>query len=591
MDDAGKIARANALAMAGRCDEAAEVLAELLRREPRHISVHYALAQVRIKQGHKDWAESLLHRARWLEQVLSVETGDEDFQHDEESTDLAYAQALETEIQAIAEEFDEWEYDHPNPKPELLTITPEDEISSVATEAVSVCQPVQEPEPEPEPESIPEPVTLPLQEELCFEPEPVERPLLSLGSKRSANGEGNHADDTPDGPTIIWKGRRHAVQHETEAHNGARGGEGVIAHLPVESSVCHERLGGVDVVEPDPLPGDDEVMMDLFTHLDMLHGSTTDLDSEPDDWQDEDGLFDTESEPQLQDEDCRQVHDTQPEDTFFWPDIEVDFSDLDDEEAEYVAEDAGPGNEPTLPGISERVELWRRTEQLVLELLRQSDRLDNLSRAGHELRILTRVLLEGAAGASRPGISVSIRSRHLGKMLTRNVSVDDIAAAHACRQAWAENPELHLDLGGFVRGERWARKEEVRHLFPWSMALRMAELFRTTEIEEFSYIFASMYERWSDKRSLQRQFPIFRLYVHFRLRSAGLELDRFPLGVFDEPDGIDFIERWEDDPVEGTTFRQVLESYDLLPDLHRTLLDLPMLKRNDEGDANDAQWC
>lgn len=574
------ISRANRLSLEGLHDESATLLAELLRREPRNIQAHYALAQVRIKQGRKDWAESLLRRVRWLEDVLSGETDSDGFLRDDENSDLAYAQAVESEIMTVAREFDEWEHDHPKLEIGKPAISLSPDISAVSVGAETICQPAQEAKPEPE--STIEPETMLLQEELDSEPELLERPLLSLSSKRSGNEEGGDVDDTPDGPTIIWKGRRHAAQHEADAHGGAWEDEGIIAHPPVEPTVRHERLDESDSYMPDQEPGDEEDMTDLFSHLDMLHGSIADLEAEPEDWQEVDSELDI--------EDLRQNDNVQPEEAFAWSEVEVDFSDLDDEEAEYVDEDAKSGKEPTLPGIPERIELWRRTEQLALELLRQTDMLDN-PRARHELRILSRVLLEGAAGTSRPDISVNIRSRHLGKILVNDVSVDEIAAAHACRQAWAENPELHIDLGGFIRGEGWARKEEVRHLFPWSMALRMAELFRATEIEEFRYIFASMHERWSDKRSLQRQFPLFRLYVHFRLRPAGLELDRFPLGVFDEPEGVDFVERWEDDPVEGVTFRQALVSNNLLPDLNRTFLDLPVLKRNEEGDANDAQWC
>jgi hypothetical protein len=586
MGNADKIASANVLAQRGQYEEAAELLAELLRREPRNIQAHYALAQVRIKQGHKDWADSLLRRAGWLEQVLTRDTESVGFLQGAENSDLAYAQAVESEILTVAREFDEWEHDHPNPEPGQTAFNLEDGVSALLTD--SACQPAEEAESESNPTT--EAVTLPLREEQDNGPDLAERPMLSLSSNRSWSEEGDHAEGTPNGPTIIWKGRRHAAQHEAEAVSGAGEDEGVIVHPATESAVCHESLGGSDAVIPDQ-EADDEDMADLFSFLDLLHGRHTDLEDEPEVWQEEDSEFGTEGEPLLPDEERRQVYDTQSEDAFSWSDIEVDFSEIDDEEAAYVADDAETGTEPNLPGIPERIELWRRTEQLVLELLRETGRLDNPSRARYELSILTRVLLEGAVGASRPDISVNIRSRHLRKMLVKDVSVDDIAAAHACRQAWAENPELHIDLGGFVRGEGWARKEEVRHLFPWSMALRMAELFRATEIEEFRYIFASMYERWSDKRSLQRQFPLFRLYVHFRLRPAGLELDRFPLGVFDEPEGVDLVERWEDDPVQGVTFRQALESYGLMPDLYRTFLDLPVLKRNEEGDANNAQWC
>lgn len=530
MNPAKQVIEAQHLLEQGLHEAAVDLLAEVLKEFPQDINAHRALARVRFAQGHRDWGYTLLRRASYLEQATAVPASTPGIDRaDDDDPDVVFAEQTERALLEDAEEFLEWEHDAPGFA---------DEMSRADRSRPSALDNTND--------------------------QPVrERPTLTLTlGDRATRPE--RASTT--GPSIIWKGRpRHTPPPATAPSDAAISITGAIelAPEPVEEALAD---AGPPEQALQPAPRDTE-LSEPTSASDDDWGVDSGLDvwsnaAQDDVAVDDSGWDEPDDEP---------FEDSLPHDEgdFDWAEVDVSF-DEEDEDDDFAAVTA---DELDAPAIAGRVELWRRAEQIALGLLRDAGRLDSRDRARMELHILTRILLEGAAGARRPEISIKVRADRLKQLLQTDVPIDDIAAAHACRQAWAENPDFHIDLGGHQRGDGWTRKEEVRHLLSWGCALNMVHVFGATEADEFQYILYSMFDRWSSSRSLRRQFPIFRRYVYYRLISTGDDLDDQPHWIFDDPDEPAFIERWEDDPVRRVTFRRGLAAHGLLPPYRRTALD------------------
>lgn len=541
--------------------DAARVLSDFLRNNPTDIRAHRELAKVRFAQGQTDWGQSLLRRARWLEdQARSLQpapSADEPF-----DPDLEWADMVESSLMAEAEEFSVWEHDAPP--------VPKGGISGNWQSPRDVEERESPVTPQASDTGLDANTDAPAEQSDSSAPQP----LLSLGKRADdeANSERPQEGEKL-GPVIVWKGRRRVgitKPPPSDENDVTPAAIDIPPSLEVETSESES----FDAIEGD---ADDEIEYAVFTNAndgagddDYNHGESgavdepyDDADSDVDDdvalWESFEGKTYTES--------------TCGDDDFNWNEIDVVFDD-----DEYVEEASQPVDKPGGDDSDEAagfIALWHYTEKVALNVLREAGRLEDRWRAREEVRIISRILLEGAAGTNRPEISVSVRSRHLGRFLSDGVSLDDLAAAHACRQAWAEQPEFHLELAGRKRGDSWMRHEGSKPLFPWKLALRMVEVFEVTDVEEFRFVFFTLYERWHERRVLQRQFPMFIYYVYFRLHPSGLLLDLMPLCVFDEPEGIDELDLWEDDPVRRTYFNQELRSWGLVPDLYRTSLNLP----------------
>ena len=93
VDSRERIEQARALRDRGCHDAAVELLASVLRANPRDIEAHRELALVRFAQGRRAWAESLLRRAAMLEEVIAVElaAGAEADDRQSLASDVAYA--------------------------------------------------------------------------------------------------------------------------------------------------------------------------------------------------------------------------------------------------------------------------------------------------------------------------------------------------------------------------------------------------------------------------------------------------------------------------------------------------------------------
>ena len=495
-------------------DAAVELLASVLRANPRDIEAHRELALVRFAQGRRAWAESLLRRAAMLEEVIAVElaAGAEADDRQSLASDVAYAIRAEQEMLRDVDQFVDWQHDPPSDPP-----PPAVEADRTGDAAVDA----------------------------------PPRPLLTLSGlppKPRPRRAADRVTSTESGTVIVWK-RRSSRQASDAASTPERREERHEQATVVQLGLFDDAGDAAAFDEPwDEDRSSDWAQEGLAAAAAAIDDEWQVIDDEP---------------PVLAD-----FTDAVGADVFDGTVADLGF----DEEAVEAADQPEPA---TLSRSAGRIELWRFAEQTALELLRVAGKLDDPVGARRDMRFLAQLLLQGAAEAKRQELSIGVRARHIGRLLEQGASLDDVAAAQACRQAWAENPEFHIDLGGWLRGDGWTRKEDVRPLLPWPVALAMARRFAASDVEEFRHLLLEMFEHWNGSWRLQRRFPLFLHYVYYRILPTGCELDELPHCLFDDPAEPDGLERWEDDPVRKTLLKRELENYGLIPLLYRSELDLP----------------
>lgn len=452
--------------------------------------------------------------------------------------DVAFAEAKAQSLLAGVEKFSEWEFDEPEWVTEVTSCHgPHPAVIARATGVIVSSE---------------------------WELLRPQRSVLSLGAK-----ERRKRRELENGRTIVWRRRsRHAGKDLVRSAQGTAAAS--VEDAPAMTERSEER--SLNLRSPTSTryfpqtasrpQSSFPTQLPLFDEGADEFGDGADVVLEP-------RLWDEADEPEHADDIAEDAWDEAEspapigliwcdEQAFDWAEIDVSVDD-EEEAREEECLSIEQADESALPS---RVELWRRIEQIALEELIKAGRLEDRAAARREMRILTRILLEGLADSRRPDVSARVRARHVGELLQAKIPMEEIAAAHACRQAWAESPELHIDLGSRAYWRVWPSS------FPWKHALRMARLFGACEIEEFRCIFFSMFERWGSRESLQRMFPSFISYVFYRLVRTGCDLDEHPHWVFDDPDGVDCIEQWEDDPVQALSYRAYLAAHGLIPDLN-----------------------
>lgn len=575
MNPTEQIIEAERLLAEGLHQAAVDLLSEVLHDNPRHIAAHQALARVRFAQGHRSWGYSLLKRAGLLEQELVSAGAEADPVElaDGEDSDVAFADEMKNALLGQVDFFSESEHD-------------------------------------PFVEDVGERTAATAQSAALEEAEQPSTRTLTL-NRRSASRRQRHVDQRrSSGPEITWKGRSRigrkpvektaladpqpsaqprdevpqeelgrddehrsdAAHHAASARTDAGLEDGVDDHMDPSAASTG---GDADHPAAGPLLIDQGITGGMAPAEILDDNDDVEPEFDLGDWAEvADDLPPSSDVPEEILEDEVGERPAVDASDFDWSEVDVSFDGEENDEA-YEQAVSTPDDAVAASG---RLGLTQRAEQIALNLLLVRRLVDDPRQAKQWLRTLTRILLEVASGSRSPERSLPAQRRRLNELMAEGISIEEIAAAHACRQAWAENPEFHIDLGGYVRGEGWKRKEGVAHLFPWKSAIGMAQLFRTTEIEEFHFVLFSMYETWMDCPRLQRMFPIFRRYVYYRLVSTGDELDEQPYWLFDDIYQ-DPLDQWEDDPVERPLLREWLEANRLIPDYLHNSLDPPSRAR------------
>lgn len=533
-----RLDEARLLFLNGKLEEAVQVLSAVLREDSSSVEAHRELARVRVAQGKEEWAKSLLHRAALLERSAQQSPAAQ-----VDTTDLAYAKTLAAQRQSENPVFDP-SGGHPK---EEASQSLEGKLGDFATDKRNVLS------------------------------------LSDTTSKASRPDRLPEQADRPSLPVVRWKGRRRCADGDD---SGMRPTE--MTDDRANPSAAHPTSAPSQVVLDDSAEEAEEV---------FRFDDSVDADSDHDLWEADDLEVD-DADLQYFDEirDSNRIDSTASTGEFDWSDVDVNFDDdeedyedeieLEVREYERVERDSSARKNSNK---KEYLDLYKRVEQIALQILIDTGRVGDPVTSRRELALLTRVLLENAAGTTRKALSASISARRITEILLEGFDVDDIVSAHECRQVWRQHSEFHLDLGGYRRGQWYQRTEEGKKTFSWYSALNFVSKFRAFESDQCRYFFCQLYEHWCSRARLQRTFPVFRSYVYYRLMPTGCELDWLPYFVFEESDGFDHETGWEDDPVRRAPIYRQIETMGLVPTVNCCPLDVPSLSRmeNDKkGERN-----
>lgn len=227
---------------------------------------------------------------------------------------------------------------------------------------------------------------------------------------------------------------------------------------------------------------------------------------------------------------------------------------FDPDELDPVEEERAPTPTPRpRPLPRQRMELRLYAEEKALNILMQTGRLNGTDAELDHVGVLADIMLNRASWSDEPFRSIAAQTRHMRDLLDRNINVSNLPAAHNCRMAWHVNTHFHVDVAQFSIG--WHSAVGLS----WLDALRFAELFKVSEMADAEHALQGIYDRWRCSRLLQREFPMFRRYVVYRLQDAGWFLDMVPDQVFAEPEDAHWIETWEDDPVRRPLLAQYMD--------------------------------